>query len=97
MAWTFLSRLLGGKPRQRPDLHIVIFTRKTCPLCDEAWELLRRHRDRYGFTLEAIDIDTSPDLVREHGEWVPVVAINGQVRFRGHVNEVLLKRLLEAP
>ncbi|HZZ81097.1 MAG TPA: glutaredoxin family protein [Gemmataceae bacterium] len=97
MAWTFLSRLLAGKPRQRPDLHVVVFTRETCPLCDEAWKLLRGYQNRYGFTLEAIDIDTSPNLVDEHGEWVPVVVVNGQVRFRGHVNEVLLQRLLDAP
>jgi len=94
MVWTLLSRWFGPKPRH--NLRVVVFTRKDCPLCDEAWELLQRYQGRHGFTLEAIDIDASPDLVREHGEWVPVVAINGQVRFRGHVNEVLLQRLLAA-
>jgi glutaredoxin len=77
-------------------VQVVVFTRKACPLCDEAWELLERLQARHGFSLEAIDVDESAELVREHGNWVPVVAINGQVRFRGHVNEVLLMRLLEA-
>lgn len=95
MAFGFLLRWLGLKPRQRPDLHVVMYTRASCCLCDEAWHLLERHQRRYGFTLAATDIDSSDELVRAHGEWVPVVAINGQVRFRGRVNEVLLRRILE--
>jgi glutaredoxin len=94
MFWTLFSRWFGSKPR--PNLRVVVYTRMNCPLCDEAWELLQRYQRCHGFTLEATDIDSSPDLVREHGDWVPVVAINGQVRFRGHVNEVLLQRLLAA-
>jgi glutaredoxin len=97
MAFTFLLRWLRLAPKQRPDVRVIVFTRATCPLCEEAWELLQRQQRRYGFTLEAKDIDESAELVREHGEWVPVVAINGQVRFRGHVNEVLLRRILDRP
>jgi glutaredoxin len=95
MAFAFLSRWLGLAPKQRPDLHVIVFTRTSCPLCAEAWQLLQRQQIRYGFALEAKDIDESAELVREHGDWVPVVTINGQVRFRGHVNEVLLRRILE--
>ncbi len=45
---------------------------------------------------ETKDVDESEQLVCEFGNCVPVVAINGKVRFRGQVNEVLLRRLLEA-
>ena len=83
-------------PRQRPDLRVVLYTRKGCPLCDQAWELLSEQQKRWGFVLEAIDVDTAADLVREHGDCVPVVAINGRVRFRGHVNAVLLTRILDS-
>ena len=75
---------------------LVLYTRQGCHLCEDAWELLEEARRRYGFALRQVDIDDDPELVREHGECVPVVAVNGRVRFRGVVNRVLLKRLLEA-
>ncbi len=89
-------RWLRWVPRQRPDLRIIVYSRKQCPLCDEAWELLNKKQKRWGFVLEKLEIDGSPDLVREHGDCVPVVTINGRVHFRGHVNEVLLQRILAA-
>jgi glutaredoxin len=76
-------------------LHLVVYTKPTCPLCDEAYEVLERWQQRYGYSLEARNIEESADLLREHGEWVPVVAVNGRVRFRGRVNEVLLRRIMD--
>ena len=94
MGFAFLSRWLRGSRPQRADLRVVVYTRHPCPLCDEAWELLDRYRGEYGFVLEAKNVDESAELVREYGEWVPVVTVDGKVRFRGHVNEVLLQRIL---
>jgi hypothetical protein len=96
MAFEFLRRWFARTPMQRPDLHILLYTRAGCHLCDEAWELLRRYQKRHGFALESRDVDESAELVTAFGECVPVVMVAGQVRFRGHVNEVLLRRLLEA-
>ena len=58
--------------------------------------MLERWRKSYGFSLRSQNIDESDDLVREHGEWVPVVAVNGKIHFRGRINEVLLRRILDA-
>jgi glutaredoxin len=91
-----ILRWLGLAPALRPDLKIVVYTRASCPLCDEAWSLLQAYQEKYQFEMTAQDVDESPDLVCDYGECVPVVAINGQVRFRGHVNEVLLRRILGA-
>ncbi len=44
---------------------------------------------------ESIDIDADPALVAKFNECVPVVEIDGKIRFRGRVNEVLLERLLD--
>jgi glutaredoxin len=85
--WRWWRRPVGG--------HVVLYHRAGCHLCDEAWELLSRARRRYGFTLEVVDIDADPALVAAHGEHVPVIAVNGTVRFRGVVNAVLLRRLFE--
>jgi len=88
--WTwFQNRRLDG-------VRVVVYTRQHCPLCDEAAELLRREQARLGFQLEWIDVDEDEGLKALHGDWVPVVEINGQVRFRGRINLVLWQRLMKA-
>ena len=69
----------------------LIYTRTGCHLCEEAALLLAR----YGFQTELVDIDTNPELRERYNVCVPVVFIDGKERFRGRVNEILLKRLLE--
>jgi glutaredoxin len=73
-----------------------MYTRQGCHLCDDAWRLLEGARHRYGFRLEAVDIDADPELQRRHGEQVPVVTVNGKLRFWGVINRPLLERLLRA-
>jgi glutaredoxin len=87
--WAWVS----GRRSQKAAWNVVLYHRAGCHLCDDAWALLERLRAEYGFTLERIDIDRDPELVRAHGEHVPVVVVNGRVRFRGVVNPVLLRRL----
>lgn len=70
----------------------VIYTRQGCHLCEEAEALLRGH----GLSIELIDIDKRTEFREAYHECVPVVEIDGQVRFRGRVDERLLKRLLRA-
>ena len=96
MVFEFLTRWWNGPPRRRADLLVVVYTRPQGPLCDEALAVLRRFQSEYGFAMETKNVDDDTALVQEYGNWVPVVAINGKVRFRGCVNEVLLRRLLDA-
>ena len=70
----------------------ILYTRAGCHLCDEARELLVRH----GLRPESVDIDADPELRARYDTCVPVVVIDGVERFRGRVNEVLLRRLLES-
>ena len=69
---------------------VTLYTRQGCHLCDEALAVLRR----YGITPQLVDIDADPALRKRYNVCVPVVEIDGKERFRGHINEVLLKRLL---
>jgi glutaredoxin len=59
-------------------------------LCDEAAATLARH----GLAFEVVDVDTDPALRRRYDECVPVVVIDGKERFRGRIDELLLRRLL---
>jgi glutaredoxin len=69
---------------------VVLYTRVGCHLCDDALALLESH----GLTPVCIDIDADPNLRERFHECVPVVEIDGQIRFRGHVDPILLRRLL---
>ena len=71
--------------------HTVLYTRNGCHLCDEARSTLEAH----GLQPESVDIDRDEELQAEFDTCVPVVKINGKVRFRGRVDRILLKRLLE--
>ena len=84
---------------RRPTLahwEVVFYTRRGCHLCEEAWELVQSEQRRYCFALSAIDIDSDPNLVSAYGTCVPVVMVNGRVRFRGQINRALWRRLLRA-
>ncbi len=69
---------------------VILYTRAGCHLCDDAHARLVQH----GLNPELIDIDTNPELRARYDTCVPVVMIDGKERFRGRVNEVLLRRLL---
>jgi glutaredoxin len=71
-----------------PD--VVLYTRVGCHLCDDAGAVLARH----GLEVRAIDVDSDPQLQARYNECVPVVVIDGRERFRGRVDELLLRRLL---
>ena len=78
---------------QRFD-RLLVYTRDGCHLCDDAISLLWRYA-AWLPPLETIDIDDDPQLVERFGTTVPVVEVDGRVRFQGCVNEALLRRLIE--
>jgi glutaredoxin len=71
-------------------LRVTLYTRAGCHLCEDVERLLARH----GLKPELIDIDADPALRERYNTCVPVVVIDGRERFRGRVNEVLLRRIL---
>lgn len=73
-----------------PPQNFVVYTRQGCHLCDVAVALLRRN----GLEPDLVDIDQDPQLRSRYDTCVPVVMVDGRERFRGRVNEVLLRRLL---
>jgi glutaredoxin len=71
-------------------MDVVIYTRRGCHLCEEAEALLLAA----GVTPRLIDVDAEEALRERFNECVPVVEIDGKIRFRGRVDRVLLKRLV---
>ena len=72
---------------------VVLYTRPGCHLCEDALALLHRYR-RFLPPIQLRNIDDDPDLQERFGTCIPVVEIDGRVRFRGRVNEVLLRRMI---
>ncbi|HEX3447369.1 MAG TPA: glutaredoxin family protein, partial [Isosphaeraceae bacterium] len=92
---SLLTRLLRRSPRAE-HLTLTVYTRAQCCCCHKALDVLKDAQQRSGFGIEEVDIDADPNLITLYDTEVPVVALNGKVRFRGVVNPALLERLLVA-
>jgi glutaredoxin len=71
----------------------LLYSRANCPLCEEAEALLMDY-SRFLPPLKIVDISTDPELTERHGLSIPVVEFDGEIRFRGRVSEILLRRLI---
>lgn len=86
------------RPRFKADvahLRITVYTRAQCGCCHKAIDLLKSYQRDLGFTIETIDVDADPELRERFNTEVPVVAVDGKIRFKGVVDPVLLERLLQ--
>ena len=83
-----------GKATRRPA--VVLYTREGCHLCHEVQAILEAEKAGVDFDLTILDIDRDEEAKRLYDLEVPVVSIDGRVRFRGRVNLVLLRRALRA-
>jgi len=92
---SLLTRLLHRSDRAE-HLTFTVYTRAQCGCCQKALELLQKSQRRHRFLIELVDVDGDSALAAEYGAAVPVVAVNGKVRFRGVVSPALLNRLLLA-
>ncbi|MCH2115621.1 MAG: glutaredoxin family protein [Pirellulales bacterium] len=71
-------------------INVILYTRQGCHLCDEALQTLLQH----DLEVQTVDIDPHPELREQWGTCVPVVEMDGKVRFRGRIDPVLLRRLI---
>ena len=75
---------------------VILYTREGCHLCHDLQASLVAERAGIDFDLTILDIDRDEEAKRLYDLEVPVVSIDGRVRFRGRVNLVLLRRELRA-
>ncbi len=74
---------------------VRFYSKANCPLCDEAMDILDEFGD-FMPPIELVDIAGNQLLEEQYGQCIPVIEIDGRVRFRGRVDPVLLKRLIAA-
>jgi glutaredoxin len=77
-------------------IHVQIYSRPNCHLCEEAKVVIEQTRAEVAFTLEEINIDDDSELQARYTNDVPVIFINGRKAFKHRVEaRSLLKRLRE--
>ncbi len=77
---------------------ITLYTRKDCPLCDEAAELLRQLAPEFGLEVEEVDIESDAALLERYKESIPALALDGEPLLSAplapqRVRMVLMRRL----
>ncbi len=66
--------------------HIIIYSRPGCHLCDEAKSAIENAGCSDRFTLEEINIESDPELLRKYKYDIPVVTIDGVECFKHRVH-----------
>ena len=72
-----------------------LLTRPGCDLCDDAMGVLLGFQSALPL-ITTVDITDNVQLTRQFGESIPVVILDGRVRFRGAVDPRLMQRIVDA-
>lgn len=73
-------------------LHVRLYGRPGCHLCNEAALLLKGLHTDFDFWVERINIDEDPIILAKLNDHIPVVTINGGNRVQEPVTEEKLRR-----
>ncbi|MGD8937369.1 MAG: glutaredoxin family protein [Thiogranum sp.] len=68
-------------------VHLTLYYREGCHLCETMLQALRGLQSRLGFELSRVDIDADPDLRRRYDEWVPVLCYREQELCHYYLDE----------
>ena len=77
-------------------MHVVLYTRPGCHLCDLARDVIVAERTRRSFAFEEIDISLDDSLELKYGIRIPVVTLEGEERFEIEVDPEEFAALLNA-
>ena len=79
-----------------PITTVLMYSRRTCGLCDKARAVILAERDRLErpFRFEEVFIDDDDDLEREYGVRVPVVLVGGNEEFEIAVEPTTFRALV---
>jgi glutaredoxin len=77
--------------------YVIIYSRPGCHLCDEAKQTIETAGCLGEYTLEEINIESDPDLLKVYQYEIPVITINGVEAFRHRLTaETFRERLRQA-
>ncbi len=73
---------------------VTLYGKPDCHLCDQARAVVLAVREERDFELREVDISRDSELLRDYGERIPVVAVDGREHFQFHVDPDRLRELL---
>lgn len=76
------------------SMRVEMYCKRDCDCCEKAFKVLARYAYDYDLAITCTDITDNVALMARYGNQIPVVFIDGKLRFKGRVNEVLWRRLL---
>jgi glutaredoxin len=81
---------------------VTVYTRPNCHLCEEAKKAIKAADCDEDYTLDEVNIENDPELLRRYRYDIPVITINGVEAFRQGLTsaafrEQLLKRAAGKP
>lgn len=76
----------------RQPLHVRLYGRPGCHLCNDAAHLLNTLHGDFEFWVERVNIDDDPIIRDKLSDHIPVVTINGGNRVQEPVTEDKLRR-----
>lgn len=85
---------MSGAPASDVSARIVLFGKPGCHLCDDARAVVERVASEFGEPYLERDISADPALMREHGESIPVLVVDGVVVDFWRVSEERLRAAL---
>lgn len=83
-------------PTHGPASRVLLYSRPGCHLCDDARGVIERVCAQAGESFEEVDITSSPELVAEFAEQIPVTFVDGRQHDFWRVDESRLRRALGA-
>lgn len=72
----------------------MIYSRTRCHLCEEAKQAIEAAECLNEYTLDEINIESDPDLLRRYQYDIPVITINGVEAFRHKLTAQEFKKRL---
>jgi hypothetical protein len=67
-------------------VHVLLYSRPGCHLCDAARAVIEAQRERTPFDLAEVNVETDDALELAYGIRIPVVLIDGLERFECSVD-----------
>jgi glutathione S-transferase len=74
---------------------VTLYGKPGCHLCDDARAVVEGVRAEHPFELREVDVSLDPQLNREYGERVPVLALDGEELFDYFVEAAVLVQRLD--
>ena len=74
---------------------MTLYGKPGCHLCDDARAVVARVRAEHPFELREVDVSLDPQLNRDYGERIPVLALDGEELFHHFVEEAVLVQRLD--